>query len=911
MFGLNYNEILGISCILGGLLLFVFGYKCSEIFISLFGSAFGAFIVYSISLKVELGFYTQILVSFLVSLTLSFLFLKFTRLATATISLITSFVMINLLTPLSEDSSIQQLISIAILIITPLHYIIFSESALLASSSFYGSWIFCYGIDRFLGVGFPSTYDILFNSNWVVDISCPTSAFLMSLLVCSTTLLSVFIQIFLNKIYINKDESYDEVYDDNENVNGNENIENINNNNNNTIVSFDENGNIITSYDFTPNKNDEETPYFDPSQYQFDFRDPRLFDPSSVPTPKDSILIYANNSVYNINMDGDLSITDFTLDTFTTKSFITMGMGQRNKVQISGNLIIHHESRFLVYGEKIDTNQWTQNLTLGNVDCGDGEQTSFFFSFFFVNVNGGFSSAPTCKSTFGNSTITFFKGPIKLQSKFSDVDDDSVGSRSVLYDYGDQSQYLGGLNIGSAEFKDAIIGGESSQISNLKAGTLTILPHTQLQCGGAPSTGPNSNLKRSIDIDNLLFKDQSSEITLRTYHQPQGQVNIKHLNGPGGLSIFSCSNCKFGGNSKHSHIGLMYLADVNLSLENLHVDSLKSPEPGTAIKIISGNQLQTNIDLFLGSNVIFTIENNNNTLTLNQSVWNPSGRDFSGTDNEIDINKDGRLIIVNRTKLDGTLIRINQASSYVWINESETTNRVIQNNGVLELYNSSIFELSQVDGETRMILDNQTQHQFKQLSSSGSLALNQFTIVSRAPIIAHSSLTLTGKIFFNYNDSAIPDFNSTKTKFPLFDGPAGNSNYNNLQIITNHDRNGTSTGILLTEQVTDKDTKREILYLLLDTPSPPTNTPSPLPTPTPSPTSITSEEETKKKKKNLALIISLSVILPILFILSLIFAVYLFKRNRQTTKPLEIDPKVELKTIPVYTGGKIKNIDQY
>eukprot|EP01133_Synstelium_polycarpum_P000457 gene457-547_t len=205
--GLENEQWMGIGLMALGWILFVFGYKFKDIVVSFFGSAFGAALVYFLSLHVPISFACHITLSFITSLILSFISMRFKKIPATILGFITAVCISNLTMGLIQSPSIQQITIGFYFIAFPLLFGSFPFAALLHATSFYGAWIFVSGIDVFLKTGFPNTYTLAVDPNWAKYINCQTSVFLLGLLTISIFSFSFFVQYYLiNQLHEKKSE---------------------------------------------------------------------------------------------------------------------------------------------------------------------------------------------------------------------------------------------------------------------------------------------------------------------------------------------------------------------------------------------------------------------------------------------------------------------------------------------------------------------------------------------------------------------------------------------------------------------------------------------------------------------------------------------------------------------------------
>ncbi|KAF2068896.1 hypothetical protein CYY_009780 [Polysphondylium violaceum] len=202
------DHYLGLLFLLSGAGLFTFGFRFQEWTISLFGSSTGAFVLYNLYANnyIHLSQTMLIVCSVITSVLCSLLFLHFRKLAIGLLSIITSFSLINLMSP-GLSHFIPQILNYVVLIIVPTMYICVPEAGMLISTSFYGAWVFVNGIDSFIGAGFPNTLAVLFDTHWDAKVSDSSSAFLESILVCFILFMSLLLQVFVvSRLFRSKQE---------------------------------------------------------------------------------------------------------------------------------------------------------------------------------------------------------------------------------------------------------------------------------------------------------------------------------------------------------------------------------------------------------------------------------------------------------------------------------------------------------------------------------------------------------------------------------------------------------------------------------------------------------------------------------------------------------------------------------
>ncbi|GAM17564.1 hypothetical protein SAMD00019534_007390 [Acytostelium subglobosum LB1] len=219
--GLSISQLIGIGYLTGGAGVTTLGFKYSDVLLSFFGSGVGAISIYWISESYPLATPVHIIVSFLASLILSFVFLRYKRLPCAFIGLITATWMCNAIMSVAPFSSSLQMAVSSLFFIFPLIFALSPFVCLMTSTAFYGSWCIVSGVDQFINSGFPTMYSMLFNAKWMDDVQCGQSTFLLALLIGSLTMLSLIMQYYVvNKLYIAenwKDDPFEVVVTDEEN----------------------------------------------------------------------------------------------------------------------------------------------------------------------------------------------------------------------------------------------------------------------------------------------------------------------------------------------------------------------------------------------------------------------------------------------------------------------------------------------------------------------------------------------------------------------------------------------------------------------------------------------------------------------------------------------------------------------
>jgi len=210
------DQYIGILFLISGAGLFTFGFRFQEWTISLFGSSTGAFVLYNLYVNnyIHLSQTMIVISSVAVSILCSLLFLHFRKLAIGLISIITSFSLINLMSP-GLSLFIPQIFNYIVLIIVPTMFICVPEAGMLISTSFYGAWIFVNGIDTYIGAGFPTTLTVLFDTHWDTKVSNSSSAFLESILVCAFLFMSILLQVFVVSKFFRSKATRDLIFESN------------------------------------------------------------------------------------------------------------------------------------------------------------------------------------------------------------------------------------------------------------------------------------------------------------------------------------------------------------------------------------------------------------------------------------------------------------------------------------------------------------------------------------------------------------------------------------------------------------------------------------------------------------------------------------------------------------------------
>ncbi|EGG24288.1 hypothetical protein DFA_06438 [Cavenderia fasciculata] len=196
---LEMNQLIGFGLLFGGWITIVFGYKFKDIFLSFFGSALGAVLVYQVATHYNFAFALHIGLSFVVSVICSLICIRYKKISSCLIGIISCVYVSHLVVfYVSSESSWYNYVVLAINLFIPFFCVVYPLFSLLLSFATYGSWAFVIGLDQFMGVGYPTPVSMWCpGSEWLQTIKCSQSALLMFLLFVSISTLSTFIQYYL------------------------------------------------------------------------------------------------------------------------------------------------------------------------------------------------------------------------------------------------------------------------------------------------------------------------------------------------------------------------------------------------------------------------------------------------------------------------------------------------------------------------------------------------------------------------------------------------------------------------------------------------------------------------------------------------------------------------------------------
>ncbi|GAM18608.1 hypothetical protein SAMD00019534_017830, partial [Acytostelium subglobosum LB1] len=193
---ITINNLVGIGSIAGGTIIGTLGFKCVDIIMSFFGSILGALLVYWTSLEYPFPVAVHVITSFMFSVVLSFICMRYKSVPCAIIGLITAAWMSNAFLGVMPQTNVMQFIIACLFIFFPVVFGLSPFICVMSTSSFYGSWFIVSGIDKFMDVGFPSIMSMLLDHQWATRIKCGSSSFLLSLLLASLTMLSFTLQYY-------------------------------------------------------------------------------------------------------------------------------------------------------------------------------------------------------------------------------------------------------------------------------------------------------------------------------------------------------------------------------------------------------------------------------------------------------------------------------------------------------------------------------------------------------------------------------------------------------------------------------------------------------------------------------------------------------------------------------------------